>query len=135
VSAAQEFVRRDFATGDFSVLIVDPVALHRHDIYQRLILFQSSLTSNRVVVVTLPPFNPQPKVLRFRKALMNRAKPYFDDFFQPQISPERRWAAHCGWNVTDLHDIQRLILAAAVQLNPQTQSATGSTFLRHGGRR
>ncbi len=135
VSAAQEFARRDFATGDISVLVVDPIALYRHDIYQRLILFQNSLASDRVVVVTLPPFNPQPKVLRFRTALMNRAKPYFDDFFQPQIPPERRWAAHCGWNVTDLHDIQRLILAAAVQLSPRDEGANGSTFLRHGNRR
>jgi hypothetical protein len=129
---ARSYVRNEFDTGEVAVLIVDPVALHRREVYQRLMFFQDSLSSSRVVVLTLPHFNAQPEILRLRKALMNRGTPYFDDYFQPAVPPRRRLAAQCGWNITDMEDIQRLIFAAAVQLGGDAGQAPGSTFLRHG---
>jgi TIR domain len=129
---ARCYVRTEFDTGEIAVLIVDPVALHRREVYQRLMFFQESLSSSRAVVLTLPHFNVQPEILRLRSALMNRGTPYFDDYFQPAVPPRRRLAAHCGWNIADLEDIRRLILAAAVHLGAEADRDTGSTFLRHG---
>jgi TIR domain len=129
---ARDYVRTEFDTGEIAVLIVDPVALHRPEVYQRLMLFQEALGSNRVVVLTLPHFNAQPEILGLRRALMSRGTPYFDDYFQPAVPPRRRLAAQCGWNITDMEDIQRLILAAAVQLGREADRESGSTFLRHG---
>jgi len=129
---ARSYVRREFDTGEIAVLIIDPVALHRREVYQRLMFFQESLSSSRVVVLTLPHFDAQPEILRLRSALMNRGTPYFDDYFQPAVPPRRRLAAQCGWNVTDMEDIQRLIIAAAVQLSAEADRESGSTFLRHG---
>ena len=129
---ARSYVKTEFDTGEVAVLIIDPVALHRREIYQRLMFFQESLSSSRVVVLTLPHFNAQPEILRLRSALMNRGTPYFDDYFQPAVPPRRRLAAQCGWNITDMEDIQRLILAAAVQLGAEADRVPGSTFLRHG---
>jgi len=132
ISEARNYVSRVFDTGEVAVLIVDPVALHRHDVHQRLMFFQESLSSSRVVVLTLPHFNARPEILQLRSALMNRGAPYFDDYFQLAVRPRRRVAAHCGWNITDLDDIQRLILAAAVHLGAEANRESGSTFLRHG---
>lgn len=129
---ARSYVRTEFDTGEVAVLIIDPVALHRLDVYQRLMFFQESLTSSRVVVLTLPHFNAQPEILRLRSTLKNRSSPYFDDYFQPAVPPRRRLAAQCGWNITDMEDIQRLVLAAAVQLGAEADRESGSAFLRHG---
>jgi TIR domain len=129
---ARSYVKTEFDTGEVAVLIVDPVALHRREVYQRLMFFQESLSSSRVVVLMLPHFNAQPEILRLRSAIMNRGTPYFDDYFQPAVPPRRRLAAQCGWNITDVEDIQRLILAAAVQLGAEADRVSGSTFLRHG---
>jgi hypothetical protein len=129
---ARSYVRTEFDTAEIAVLIIDPVALHRRDLYQRLMFFQDSLSSSRVVVLTLPHFNAQPEILRLRSALMNRGAPYFEDYFRPAVPPRRRLAAQCGWNISDLEDIQRLILAAAVQLGGETDRESGSAFLRPG---
>jgi hypothetical protein len=131
-SKAGSYVRTEFNTGEVAVLIIDPVALHRLDVYQRLMFFLESMTSSRVVVLTLPHFNAQPEILRLRRTLMNRSAPYFDDYFRPTVPPRRRLAAQCGWNITDMEDIQRLVLAAAVQLGGEADRDSGSTFLRHG---
>lgn len=132
VLQARSYVRREFDTAEIAVLIIDPVALHRRDLYQRLMFFQESLSSSRVVVLTLPHFNAHPEILRLRSALMNRSAPYFDDYFQPAFPPRRRLAAQCGWNISDMEDIQRLILAAAIQLGAEEDRKSGSAFLRHG---
>jgi hypothetical protein len=134
IAAARAYVTGEFETAELSVLIVDPIALHVRRVYQRLMLFQNSLTRSRTVVVTLPPFAAPPRILRLRNALMNLGTPYFDDYFQPSVPPRRRLSAQCGWNVADTEDIKRLILAAAGQLAGDNEPKMASTYLRHGPR-
>ena len=129
---ARSYVQDKFDTAAIAILIVDPVALHRVEVYQRLMFFQEALSSSRAVVLTLPHFNARPEILRFRQALLSRATPYFDDYFRPAIPPRRHLAAQCGWNISDMEDIRRLVLSAAVQLGAESNRETGSTFLRHG---
>ena len=76
-----KFVRQEFDAGDLSVLIIDPVAIYNADIFQRLMLFQESLSNDRRVIVTLPPFDIPPRLLHLRAALFDRATPYFNDYF------------------------------------------------------
>ena len=112
--------------------IIDPVAIYQADIFQRLMLFQDSLANDRRVIVTLPPFDIPPLLLRLRAALATRATPYFDDFFQPAVPPTRRLSAQCAWNVADGDDLKRHILIAAGNLGmPQTPDDS-SPFTRHG---
>ena len=129
--AASRFVNNDFNTSDLSLLIIDPVAVHSLDVLQRLMLFQDSLTSDRRVIVTLPPFGVPPRLKRLRDALTRRTTPYFDDYFYPAVPTKRRLLAQCAWNVTDGEDIQRHILAAAGHLGSKDIEAT-SPFIRHG---
>lgn len=135
IFAARDFVDKEFNTGALSVLVIDPVALYHFDIYQRLMLFQDSLTSSRTVIFSLPPFGVPRRILRLRSALMKLAMPYFDDYFQPAVPPRRSLAAQCGWNVSDTDEIQRLILAAAGQLASDNETPEMSAFIRHGSTR
>jgi hypothetical protein len=135
IPAAKKFVNDDFNTSVLSVLIIDPVAVYHIDVLQRLMLFQDSLVSDRRVIVTLPPFGVPPRLIRLREALANRATPYFDDYFQPAVPPKRKLSAQCAWNVTDVEDIKRHILAAAGYLGagPDSKEAL-PPYLRQGQR-
>lgn len=135
IQAAKKFVTNEFDTGELSVLVIDPVALYHPDVYQRLMLFQECMANNRRVILTLPPFGTPHSIRRLRDALVNRAMPYFDDYFQPSIPPKRMLAAHCGWNVSDTEDIRRLLIAAVGQLVSEGMApgrSTSSAFIRHG---
>ena len=125
-------MREEFNTSDLSVLIIDPVAIYNGDIFQRLMLFQDSLANDRRVIVTLPPFDIPSQLLRLRSALVNRAMPYFNDYFQPAVPPIRRLSAQCAWNVADGDDIKRHILIAAGNLGMTRTSDESSPFMRHG---
>ncbi len=135
IMAARKFVTAEFDTGELSVLVVDPVALYHPDVYQRLMLFQQCFDSSRRVILALPPFGVPHRIIRLRSALVSRAMPYFDDYFQPAVPPRRPLAAYCGWNVSDSEDIQRLILAAAGQLSSGGGAQPASAFIRHGADR
>ena len=113
IQAAQEFVDATFKPAELSVLVVDPVALQRRAVYQRLMLFQDRLANCRTTILALPPFAVPVHILGLRTALMTYAVPYFDNFFKTTAPPHRRVAAQCGWNVSDPHEMRRLILAAA----------------------
>lgn len=113
IKAAQEFVNTTFKAGELSVLVVDPVAIHRHAVYQRLMLFQDRLGDDHATILTLPPFAPSASVLGLRSALMTTAVPYFDHYFKSTAPPHHHVAAQCGWNVSDADEMRRLILAAA----------------------
>lgn len=113
IKAAQDFVDGSFKPAELSVLVVDPVALQRHPVYQRLMLFQDRLGNGRTTILTLPPFAAPPHILGLRTALMTHAVPYFDHYFKTTVPPHRHVAAQCGWNVSDSHEMRRLILAAA----------------------
>jgi hypothetical protein len=132
IAAASDFVKKEFKTGEFAVVVIDPVAMYDPDVYQRLMLFHDSLTSEKITLFTLPPFAASQGLVGLRKALMNRVMPYFDDFFQPQVPPLRKLVAQCGWNVMDREDVRRLIVAAAGRLVTQTGTATASPFVRQG---
>lgn len=131
IDAAKRFVTERFDTADLAVLIIDPVALHDPDVYQRLMLLQNALTNSRTVIITLPPFAMPRRLTMLREALKRRGMPYFDDFFEPTVPPRRRLSARCGWNVSDPHEICRLILAAAGDIAPESPAAS-SPFLRSG---
>ncbi len=128
---AKSFITTEFETAELSVLIVDPIAIYQPEVYQLLMLFQDSLASNRTVIVMLPPFSISSHVLQLRTALLTRAIPYFDDYFQPAVPPKKRILAHCSWNVSDTLEVQRHILAAAGQLAAY-DSAPRSPFLSQG---
>jgi hypothetical protein len=130
ITPARDFVNRDFKTAELAVLVIDPVAIYDPSVYQRLMLFQDSLASDKVSIVALPPFPAAGGLIGLRTALLNRGVPYFDDYFQPAVPPVRRVAAQCHWNVVDSEDIRRLMLAAAGRLSPESSAASSSLFLR-----
>jgi hypothetical protein len=134
LAAPKRFVKYEFNTSALSVLVIDPVAVYQHDVFQRLLLFQDSLVSDRRVILTLPPFGVRPRLRRLRDALASRAAPYFDDYFEPTVPPRRRLAAQCAWNVADGEDIKRYILTAAGCLGMPTKPDEGPTYLRQGPR-
>lgn len=135
IDAAQEFVNQDFLPAELSVLVIDPVAMYRHELYQRLMLFQDCLASSRTTIVTLPPFGAPANVLSLRDALIKRTKPYFDNYFRPSVPPLRPMAAHCGWNVGDADEVRRLLLAAASGLVQTPAPVLGAAFLAQQERR
>jgi hypothetical protein len=132
IPSARAFVKEEFETAFLSVLVVDPIALHHHDTYQRLMLFQAALSKEHFVILTLPPFGALAPIKRLRNFLMDKAAPYFDDYFVPSIPPDRLMRAKCGWNANDVDDVKRLILVALSDLSIETRSGSRSTYLRHG---
>ncbi|HEX6704498.1 MAG TPA: toll/interleukin-1 receptor domain-containing protein [Albitalea sp.] len=135
IDRAQDFVKQEFLPAELSLLVIDPVAMHNHEVYQRLMLFQECLERSRTTIVTLPPFGVPPHVLSLRSALMKRTKPYFDLYFKPVVPPPRPLAAHCGWNVGDADEVRRLILAAAGALVPAPAPVVGGEFVAQRARR
>jgi hypothetical protein len=130
--AANDFVKREFKTGELAVLVIDPVALYEPNVvYQRLMLFQDCLASDRVTIVALPPFAAPNQLVSLRTALLSRPVPYFTDYFRPQVPPARKLLAQCGWNVVDGEDVRRLLVAAAGRL-ATNQGETSSPFVRQG---
>ncbi len=135
MQGAQDFVDHAFKPAELSVLVVDPVALHRKSVYQRLMLFQDRLDNGRTTILTLPPFDTPPRVQSLRTALMTHAMPYFDHYFKSTPPPRRHVAAQCGWNVSDADEMRRLILAAADTRDPPaTRSDQGLVFLQQRAR-
>jgi hypothetical protein len=134
VDAANDFVNTDFMKGELSVLVIDPVAIYQHEVYQRLMLLQECFTNERTVIVTLPPFNIPGRVLRLRDALKKRGMPYFEDYFKPTVPPRRRLAAQCSWNVSDVGEVERHILAAASHLVPEGEAGSLPAYLSHGSK-
>jgi hypothetical protein len=132
IEDARNFVKSDFHTADLSLLIVDPVAVYNIDAFQRLLLFEDSLTSDRRVIVTLPPFEAPQHLRQLRAMLANRASPYFDDYLQPAVPPRRRLSAQCAWNITDGEDVKRHILAAAAYLGATIMPGKTPVFLKQG---
>lgn len=130
--AASEFVARDFNTGELAVLIIDPVAVYEPDtVFQRLMLFQHSLTNDRATIIALAPFAPPRDLVNLRQALFSRTVPYFSDYFRPSVPPLRKLVAQCGWNAVDSEDVQRLLIAAAGRLST-AQPGASSPFTRQG---
>jgi hypothetical protein len=132
LDAAREFVQKEFDTAELSVLIVDPVAIYHRDLLQRLSLFQQSLSSNRRVILSLPPFDIPPRLRQLRETLAYRATPYFDDYFLPSIPPKRILTAQCAWNIADGEDVKRHILAAAGFMGMPSEASKRSAFTSHG---
>jgi TIR domain len=132
IQAARDFVQKEFDTAELSVLIIDPVAIYHRDLLQRLLLFQDSLSSNRRVIVSLPPFDVPERLRQLRKTLSNRSTPYFDDYFLPSIPPKRVLTAQCAWNIADGEDVKRHILAAAGFLGMSSEASQRSAFTSHG---
>lgn len=132
MDSARDFVNNEFNTCDLSMLVVDPVAVYNIDVFQRLLLFQDSLMSDRRVIVTLPPWEAPQYLRRLRSMLANRASPYFDDYLQPTVPPRRRLSAQCAWNITDGEDVKRHILAAAASLGTAVKTGEAPAYLRQG---
>jgi TIR domain-containing protein len=129
-AAAQEFINRDFSTARLAVLAIDPLSIYEPFVLQRLMMFQDAMASSTTVIMTLPPFGPPENIVRLRRALIDRAVPYFDDYFRRRVPARRKLMAQCGWNVGDWDDVQRHILAAADNLGEGGINRT-SAFLRH----
>jgi len=72
IQSAKQFIRREFNTSDLSVLIVDPVAIYKGGISQRLMHFQASLGDCRRVILMLPPFDFPSQLIRLRDALTSQ---------------------------------------------------------------
>jgi hypothetical protein len=113
IRTAQDFVDSTFKPAELSVLVIDPVALQRRAVYQRLMLFQGQLDHSHTTILTLPPFATPPQICRLRSVLMTEAVPYFNRYFKASLPPNRHVAAQCGWNVSDADEMRRLILDAA----------------------
>jgi hypothetical protein len=130
--AANEFVKREFNTGELSVVVIDPVAMYEPDtVLPRLMLFQDSLTSHNTTIIALAPFAPPNPLIQLRRALFERTLPYFNDYFRPSVPPARKLVAQCGWNAVDSEDVQRLLIAAAGRLSG-TQGDASSPYTRQG---
>jgi TIR domain-containing protein len=135
LDAAQQFIDNEFRTAPLSVLVIDPVAIHLIDVLQRLMLFQDDMANSSAVIVTLPPFGAPADVVRLRAALIERGRPYFNDYFKRKVPAKRKLAAQCGWNVSDWTDVERHILAAADYLRAEdTAPPNTSAFVRQGTR-
>jgi hypothetical protein len=130
IDTAKAFVRKEFETGELSLLAVDVLASYHPDIYQRLMLFHDSLSAANTVIIALPPFELPQGLRALRRSLSDVCAPYFDDFFAPEIPPKRKLTAQCGWNVGDLEDIQRHVLFAASNVVPDQRTSRSVPYTR-----
>jgi TIR domain len=131
IPAAQRY-HSHFLESKLSLLVIDPVAIHVHDVYQRLMIFQDCIERSNTAIIVLPPFSINPNREKLRDWIKSQGSPYFDDYFDPKVPPRTRYTAHCGFNVNDREDIRRLMLLAVGQFISESPSKNRPNYIKFG---
>jgi hypothetical protein len=116
IAEAKKFKAR-FMSDGLSLLVIDPVAIHKQSVYKRLMHFQDCYGNSSTAILVLPPFAMPQSNRRLREWLRNHGTPYFDPYYEPTLLPKNRLSAQCGFNIGDEEDIRRVLLTTVGNSN------------------
>lgn len=135
VSEETKQFSRQFPLARLSVVIIDAVALTDPQVYRRLMLFQSCLTSEKTAIFVLPPFAADPRLSRLRDWLRKDGHPYFEPYYEPLQRPDVRVLAQCGFNIGDEEEMKRLLLVNMGQFLGKGPTTSKPEYLTVGSAR
>jgi hypothetical protein len=112
----------------FSILVVDPIALYHRRIRRIFRFFGPVLANDRTVTVTFSPVtNEAPFHVSY--SVRDLVRPILDAYFDPPVTVVNRFP-NFGMNITQCDDIRRLVMLGLLQSRVVVAPDGGNAFTR-----